>query len=322
MSTKKIAAIVADLTSEREALLVSTAKELGFTVKILKKDSFQPEDIADCEILFGSFAPNDLKSAPNLKWFQTASAGVDVYTSDDIYPNSDVMLTNASGAYGTAISEHLLTVSLMLLRRMPEYMSGQNEKAWKYLGKIRSIFGSTVTVVGIGNIGGNFAKRCKAMGATVRGVKRSAGTAPDYIDELYLTQNLDRAIDGADIVALCLPGTSETTKIMTEARLKAMKQGAILLNIGRGTAVDQDALIRELKCGHLGGAGLDVTTPEPLPSDNELWTLGNVVLTPHVSGNDSLDLTTQTIIKIFTDNLKLYSEGKTLNNLIDRKIGY
>lgn len=322
MATKTIAAIVADLTPEREARLREAVKQSGFALKVLQKNNFCASDIADCEILFGGFAPSDLKDAKSLKWLQTSSAGVDAYTSDDIYPNSNVILTNASGAYGTAISEHLLTVSLMLLRRMPQYIDGQKAKEWKYLGKVRSIFGSTVTVIGIGNIGGNFAKLCHAMGATVRGVKRSATTCPDYIDELFLTQDLDRAIDGADIVAMCLPGTGETLKIMTAQRLKAMKKGALLLNIGRGTAIDQEALIDVLRSGHLGGAALDVAYPEPLPQDSPIWELDSMILTPHVSGNDSLDHTTETIINIFIENLKLYTAGKPLNNVIDRKIGY
>ena len=210
----------------------------------------------------------------------------------------------------------------MLLRRMREYEEGQRQKRWKYLGKIRSVFGSTVTIVGIGNIGGNFAKRCKAMGATVRGVKRTPGEKPEYIDELYLTEELDQAIQGADVVALCLPGTNQTQHIITEKQLNAMKPGAILLNIGRGTAIDQQALCQALESGHLGGAGLDVTDPEPLPPESPLWTMGNVVLTPHISGNDSLDYTTETILDLFIENLSHYVKGEPMHNVIDRKIGY
>ena len=177
-------------------------------------------------------------------------------------------------------------------------------------------------MVGIGNIGGNFAKRCKAMGATVRGVKRTPSEKPDYVDELYLTKDLDQAIQGADVVALCLPGTHETQQIMTAQRLGKMKKDALLLNIGRGTALDQDALIQMLQKGLLGGAALDVASPEPLPPENPLWDMGNVILTPHVSGNDSLDYTTDTILSQFLENLPLFAAGQPMQHVIDRKIGY
>ena len=322
MEKRILAAQVADLTPAREERLRQAATDCGFTLKVLTKGQYDRDDLQDCEVLFGNFPPADLKYIPNLKWVATASAGVDAYVADDIYPHPGVILTNSSGAYGIAIAEHLLTVTLMLLRRMREYEEGQRQKRWKYLGKIRSVFGSTVTIVGIGNIGGNFAKRCKAMGATVRGVKRTPGEKPEYIDELYLTEELDQAIQGADVVALCLPGTNQTQHIITEKQLNAMKPGAILLNIGRGTAIDQQALCQALESWHLGGAGLDVTDPEPLPPESPLWTMGNVVLTPHISGNDSLDYTTETILDLFIENLSHYVKGEPMHNVIDRKIGY
>lgn len=322
MEKRLITACVADLTPAREQKLRQAAEQNGFALNIVQKGQYTAQDLAGSEILFGNYPAAMLKEVSSLKWVATASAGVDSYCSDEIYPNQDVILTNSSGAYGIAIAEHLLTCTLMLMRRMREYEEGQRQKRWKYLGKIRSVYGSTVTVVGIGNIGGNFAKRCKAMGATVRGVKRTAGEKPDYIDELYLTEQLDQAIEGADVVALCLPGTQQTRMIMTAERLGKMKKGSYLLNIGRGTALDQQALYQLLKDGHLAGAALDVTNPEPLPPENPLWQLDNIVLTPHISGNDSLDYTTDTILSQFIENLALYKEGKPMNHVIDRKIGY
>lgn len=317
-----VGACVADLTAQREERLRQGVEKQGYTLKIFEKGKFGPEDVADCQVFFGNIPPAMIKSLPNLRWLATASAGVDNYVADELYPNPDVILTNSSGAYGVAIAEHLITCTLMLMRRMREYEEGQRQHRWKYLGKIRSLYGSTVTVVGIGNIGGNFAKRCKAMGATVRGVKRTPSEKPDYVDELYLTKDLDQAIQGADVVALCLPGTHETQQIMTAQRLSKMKKDALLLNIGRGTALDQDALIQMLQKGLLGGAALDVASPEPLPPENPLWDMGNVILTPHVSGNDSLDYTTDTILSQFLENLPLFAAGQPMHHVIDRKIGY
>lgn len=322
MEKRLVTACMADLTSAREQKLRQAAQENGFELKVVKKGEYTAQDLAGSEILFGNYPPAMLKEVSSLKWAATASAGVDSYCSDDIYPNPDVILTNSSGAYGVAIAEHLMTCTLMLMRRMREYEEGQRQKRWKYLGKIRSVYGSVVTVVGIGNIGGNFAKRCKAMGATVRGVKRTPGDKPDYIDELYLTQDLDRAIEGADVVALCLPGTQETQMIMTAERLGKMKQGSYLLNIGRGTALDQQALYRLLQEERLAGAALDVAAPEPLPPENPLWDLDNIIITPHISGNDSLDYTTDTILNQFIANLARYRAGQPMDHVINRKIGY
>lgn len=314
---------VASLTDEREKRLRKAAEELGFSIKLLPKGSgYEPSELSDCEILFGGFSASELKHAAYLKWFATSNAGINNYVSDDIYPHEGVILTNSSGAYGVAISEHLLVTALMLLRRMPEYAEQQREKRWNYLGKVRSIYGSIVTVVGTGDIGGNFARRCKALGAHVRGVKRSMSKKQDYIDELYLRDGLIAAIRDADVVALCLPGTSETDHIIGETELQAMKPGAILLNVGRGSAIDQEALIKALESGHLGGAALDVTETEPLPAADPLWDMPNLIITPHVSGNDSLSHTTDMIIDMFIEDLKLYAEGRPMLRVMDRKKGY
>lgn len=314
---------VASLTEEREKRLRSAAEELGFSIKLLPKGSgYEPQELSDCEILFGGFPASELRHATSLKWFATSNAGINNYVSDDIYPHEGVILTNSSGAYGVAISEHLLVTALMLLRRMPEYAEQQREKKWNYLGKVRSIYGSVVTVVGTGDIGGNFARRCKALGAYVRGVKRSRTEKPDYIDELYLRDELIAAIRDADVVALCLPGTAETEHIIGERELGSMKPGAILLNVGRGSAIDQQALMKALESGRLGGAALDVTETEPLPASDPLWDMPNLIITPHVSGNDSLSHTTDMIVDMFIEDLKLYVEGRPMLRVMDRKKGY
>lgn len=323
MSHRLIAVQLADLTSEREQRIRETASSLGFEIKVLKKgNGYEASELSDCEILFGSFSPKELPLAGSMRWFAAASAGVNTYVADELYCHPDVILTNSSGAYGVAIAEHMLTVILMLMRRMREYEAQQREKKWNYLGKIRSIYGSTIAVVGIGDIGGTFAKRCKALGAKVIGVKRTMTERPEYIDELYTTDRLCEAISKADVVALCLPGTSETQHIISDKQLEAMKTGAILVNVGRGSAVDENALLRALDSGKLYGAALDVTETEPLPESDPLWSYDNVIITPHISGNDSLDHNTDTIIDMFLANLHAYAKGETMHNVIDRKRGY
>lgn len=293
---------------------------LGYPVRIFSSVPSE-EELKDCEILFGIFPPDILQKAASLKWLQTPSAGVEQFVKKELYPHP-IRLTNAAGAYGTAISEHLLTCTLMLLRRMGEYYVQQENQLWQSVGRVKSVFGSVATVVGLGDIGSNYAKRMKALGATVRGVRRHPGEEPEYLDALYSTQQLDEALEGADIVAMCLPGTKETAGILSAERINRLKKGCIVLNIGRGTALDQEALIARLNDGSLGGAGLDVAMPEPLPPGHPLWTAKNLILTPHVSGNDSMELTLDLITDLFLRNLARYDAKEPFEKEVDWELGY
>ena len=160
------------------------------------------------------------------------------------------------------------------------------------------------------------------MGATVRGVRRTVQEKPDWCDEVYTIDQLQEAVKGADVVALCLPGTQSTRKVLDQAVIDAMDQDAYVINVGRGTAVDQEALYEALKSGKLAGAALDVADPEPLPQDHFLWDAPNLVLTPHVSGNMSLAKTCQLVIDIFLRNLEHWTKGEVLEHVVDIAQGY
>jgi phosphoglycerate dehydrogenase-like enzyme len=194
---------------------------------------------------------------------------------------------------------------------------------WVDLGARQTIKNNLITVVGLGDIGANYAARCRALGARVRGVARgSRPEVPECVDEMYTKDSIDSAIDGADVVAVCLPGTRETNKLFTKERMLGMKRGALILNVGRGSAINQDALIELLEQGHIGGAGLDVTTPEPLPPDSKLWGMPNVIITPHVSGGTSLELTLDLIVDKFVEYLKDYISSCAFGRVVDRQKGY
>ena len=160
------------------------------------------------------------------------------------------------------------------------------------------------------------------MGARVRGVKRSVSEKPAYLESLFTVDQLAEAVEGADAIALCLPSTPDTKGLVSEAILRRMKPGALILNAGRGATVDEAALIRALQDGHLGGAVLAVTTVEPLPVDSPLWDMENVILTPHVSGSNLDPVCINATFDIFRDNLERFLTGKTLCNLVDIKVGY
>ncbi|MDR2183623.1 MAG: D-2-hydroxyacid dehydrogenase [Clostridiales bacterium] len=317
---RKIGVAFPGLNEARLAKIRAAAT--GFEIVCEKADNVAA--FADCEVIFGNVTKEVIQGAKKLKWLHTQTAGVDLYVRPETGLDGHVLLTNSSGAFGIGIAEHLVAMALMLLRKMGEYAKLQMQAQWKYLGRINTLYNSVVTVVGIGDIGSTFAQRCKAMGAArVYGVSRTPRSEmPPWADGLFCVGDIDEAIKNADIVALCLPGTAETAGLFDKSRLAAMKKGAMLLNVGRGTAVDQDALIDALKSGHVGSFGADVTNPEPLPADSPLWRMPNVIITPHVSGGDSLEMIQDLITEKFARYLVDYAAGRPLTHVVNPKIGY
>ncbi|MCL2397988.1 MAG: D-2-hydroxyacid dehydrogenase [Defluviitaleaceae bacterium] len=315
---RKIGVCFSGISDARLAKISAAAPD--FEVISVARDS---EELLDCDIIFGGASPEVLARAAKLRWFHTQTSGVDYYLKQEICLGPDVVLTNSAGAYGIGIAEHLLAMALMLMRKMDGYGRLQTQQTWQDLGVVKTLYGSLVTVVGLGDIGSNFAARCRAMGATVRGVVRNPRSySPDCVDALFSAEQLDEAIADADVVALCLPGTPQTDGLFDAARLDKMKRGALILNVGRGGAIDANAMVERLVSGHLGGAGLDVTSPEPLPVGHPLWSAPNTIITPHVSGGDSLDLTQDLIADKFVRYLEDYIAGRPLEHVVDRQVGY
>ncbi len=279
------------------------------------------DDIAACEVAIGEIPPEKLASAPRLRWIQLSMAGTDPYTRTRIIPQG-VTLTNATGAFGLAIAEHMIGCLFMLVKKLHLYRDHMQTALWQNRGSVEQIEGSTVLVVGYGDLGRTFGEKLKAFGCHVIGVRRDASLGLDGADEMYETKDLDALLPRADIVALCLPGTSGTAGLMTRERLMAMKRGAILINTGRGSVLDQEALCDCLECGQIGAAALDVTLPEPLPKEHRLWRCENALITPHISGKYYLPRTYQNIIGIFEENLKRYAAGQALDNIVDLETGY
>lgn len=279
------------------------------------------EDVEQANVIVGNVSPALITEAKSLELLQLNSAGADQYTKPGILPENAV-LTNATGAYGLAVSEHMLALTFDLIRRLNQYHRNQAAHEWKSMGNIISIEGSTILVLGLGDIGGDYARKVKAMGAHVIGVRRTNRNKPDYVDEQYTMDELDNLLGRADIVAMVLPGGDVTNHVMDERRLRLMKKGAYLINVGRGNAIDPDALKKVLEEGHLGGCGLDVTEPEPLPADSPLWDLGNLVITPHVAGNFFLQETFERIVRIAGENLNAWANGKEYRNVVDFATGY
>ncbi len=271
-------------------------------------------------VLVGNPRPEDLVLLPNLIWMQMQSNGPDKYLN--VLRNRNVVLTNSAGAYGGILSEHMIGFVFELYKKLHLYRDQQRDRLWRHRGMVRSVAGSVVLVVGLGDVGRAFARRMKALGCYVIGVRRVVADKPDYVDELTMTSGLDDVLQRADIVTLCLPGTKETERLFDARRFALMKEGAILINGGRGSAVDTEAMCDALESGRLCGAGIDVVDPEPLPQDHRLWSMQNLVLTPHVVNSFTMVETYSAILEIVLDNARRYAEGRALRNVIDFDAGY
>ncbi len=294
--------------AEDNRVIFCTSKELNTAL------------IQSADAIIGYIPNKLLKDATNLEWLQLQSAGTGGYI--EWAQEKGFLLTNASGAYGLAISEHMLGMALCLQKNLHRYILNKQHALWKDEGDVVSISSSTVLVIGLGDIGGSFAKKCKVLGSKTIGIRRTVRQKPEEVDAVYTLEELDTLLPEADIVACCLPETDETVQLINAHRIGLMKKGSILLNVGRGSAIDQDALLKALTNGHIAGAGIDVTDPEPLPTDHALWNAPNLIITPHVSGGYHMPETLERIVSISLDNLGLYLSGKKLHNLVDFKTGY
>lgn len=276
-------------------------------------------DVAEREIVIGNIPLPLVPVAKKLRWLQLNSAGTDGYNG--ALPEGTV-LTNATGAYGLAISEHMLAMLFALRKKLDLYAANQEKHLWHDEGPVLPIEGARALIVGAGDIGGQFGRKLHALGAECIGVRRTGTDVPEGFSAVIRMDALDAELPKADIVALCLPGTAATRGVMDTRRIGLMKNTAILLNIGRGTAVDSMALDAALRAGNIGGAGVDVTDPEPLPPEHPLWSAPRCLITPHVSGFFHLRNTLENIIQIAAENLGRMYRGEPLRNIVDPETGY
>ena len=233
-------------------------------IKYISREQVNAEDIADAEIIMGNVPIQLLKRAEKLAWLQLNSAGANPYcTAEEL--SQQVILTNAAGAYGESVSEHMLAGTVAMFKRLQQYQQNQWARKWKDQGTVQSICNTVILVLGCGDIGSAYARKMKALGSYVIGVRRTKGACPQEFDEVHQIEELDQCLSRADLVAITLPGTRETAGMFHEERLRRMKPGAYLINVGRGNIVVTEALEKVMEEEYLAGAFLDVTDPEPLP---------------------------------------------------------
>ncbi|MBQ3273589.1 MAG: D-2-hydroxyacid dehydrogenase [Solobacterium sp.] len=273
------------------------------------------------DVIISNPDPAALKEADHLQWLQLTSAGADPYVKPGVLPEQ-TKLTNASGAYGVSVSDHMMAMTYALLRNFNYYSRRQKEHLWQPGGTVRSIEECTVLVMGLGDIGGRYARQMKALGAKVLCIRRTLRELPPYVDAQYTLDDLADIAGQADIIANVLPGGPATEHVISREIIARMKPDAVLINAGRGNAIDPAALKEALKEGRIGGAGLDVTEPEPLPADDELWDYDNVIITPHVAGQFYLASTLERITQIAAANLTAFIAGEPLTHVVNKGHGY
>lgn len=265
-----------------------------------------------------------LAAADQLVWVQSPSAGVAwILAEDRVREDADIVLTNMQGVHGPAIAEHVFGMLLSLTRDLRYYHQPEQQGTWNREGSGSeriALSGRTMLVVGLGGIGREVARRADGFDMEVLATRRSRTEPPPYVDRQETSDTLDELLPLADVVVLCVPLTDETAGMINERTLALMKPGSYLVNIARGPVVDQDALLAALDRGHLAGACMDVTDPEPLPADHPLWGRPDVVITPHMSSWSSLTGDRRLVVQ--RENIRRFGAGEPLLNVVDKVAGY
>lgn len=322
MMGRRLLVNLAALTAAQRAALTAAAESQGFEA-VFRDDAASARSAAgDAEIIF-SIDAGLIECAPALKWFCTPFAGVDQYIRPALLDREGVLLSGSTGAYGVTISEHVVMVTLDMMRGMDKYQALVRRRGWRRDLPVRSIKGCRALLLGTGDIGRETAKRLRAFGpASIIGVNRSGHAQPGIFDAVYPIAGLDRLLPGADLLVMSLPGTPLTEKLMDARRLSLLSADAYIVNVGRGAAIDTAALLELMRRGHLAGAALDVFPEEPLPPESPLWDCPRLLITPHVAGNMTLPYTVQRVTELFLEDFQRYCEGQPLLRGIAVDRGY
>ena len=264
-----------------------------------------------------------LRPGSRLRWIHGVTAGVENLLTPEVIAAEHIQLTASKGPLGPMMAEHALLLMLALARDLPGFVRDQAEQRWRFLADERrmvDVFGKTVLILGVGEVGGNLARICKrGFAMTVLGTARARHDNPD-VDRYVEPADLFSALGEADFVALCLALTPETRGIIDAVTLAAMKPTAYLVNVARGGLVDEGALVEALRERRIAGAGLDTTAIEPLPAESPLWEMENVVITPHVApGRDRFG---REVVAFLGENIRRFAEGRPLLGMVHRHAGY
>ena len=311
------------LTDAQRASIAGAAAARGFEPRFLDEFEAAKKAAAEAEVIFASDAALLEGASDKLKWLCVTYAGVNHVLKPVLEDRSGILLTNSSGAYGVTIAEHILMVTLAMMRRLPEYGAVVAQRGWQRALPVRSIKGSRVTLLGTGDIGREAAKRIRAFGPkSIVGVNRRGKAPEGFFDAVYTVDRLDDVLPETDVLILSLPATPATAGLMDDQRLRLLPEDAYLVNVGRGSLIDQAALEAQLREGRFAGVALDVFTQEPVPPEATLWDAPRLLITPHVAGNMTLPYTVQRIVELFLEDFERYCDGQPLARDVARREGY
>jgi phosphoglycerate dehydrogenase-like enzyme len=290
---------------------------------LLTQDRDEIEANAECVEIAAGWVPRDLLiKFQNLRWFQQWGAGADWLLDYPDLRGKDFILTNASGVHAIPISEHIFAFLLAFARNLPTAVKAQSKGEWlrHQSFNVFELSGKTMLLIGVGAIGKYTAQIASGLGMRVLGVRRNPSISMSQVESMFGPDQLVDVLPQADFVVLTIPLTTETKGMIGETELRAMKDTAYIINIGRGGTIQETALYQALKDGWIAGAGLDVFETEPLPDGSPLWELDNLIITPHYSG--MTPQYTERVLAIFLDNLERYQAGDPLNNVVEKNLGY
>lgn len=279
--------------------------------------SEDPKDVPGASVIVGEPQVEDVLKDKEAEWIHMTWAGTDQYSLDPNFPNEKVKFSNIRGVYGTIISEYVVGAVLSICRRFPKYLDNKKRELWEDAGPEYTLEKKTVVVLGAGNVGGTIAKKLKVFD-TYNIAFGLEPFVPEGFDEIHKMDELHTYLPKADVLVCCLPGIG-TAHLIGEEELRLLKDDAILVNVGRGTLIDNLALASVMREGKLLGAALDVTDPEPLPGGHPLWGIDNLIITPHVAGPTfcHCPLTEDKVIAQVCANLEKYLEDGSFPNQVN-----
>ena len=306
------------ITSEQYQQIESISEAIRLVNPRNSADALQ--EIEDTDIVFGGFNRSLFEKAKQLKWVQVWAAGVDGILFTE-FVESDVILTSAKGYVGTHLADQAWALILGLIRGIGRSV---RERTWDNKMSIRheawELGDRTLGIVGLGGTGIEVARRAQGFEMHVIAVDPESVEAPSFVHDVWKMDRFHDLLEVSDIVCICAPLTSETNGMFNDVAFQSMQSHALLINVTRGKIVDGPALLRALDSEEIGGAGLDVTPVEPLPSDSPLWDMPNVIITPHVAGGSPVRM--DRTVSLFCDNLERFLIGKPLLSVIDKQKGY
>ena len=308
--------------SEADLARIAEAAGPGGRVSVIAEVDRAVAVAADVEVILGIVPKRLLEAAPRLRWVHAITSGVDMF----LYPEfvrSPVLLTGEKGLVGEHLADHGFGLLLALTRKIAAAQA-LGHQAWQHREALRrdelELTGATMGIVGLGGTGRAMARRAAAFGMRCIAVDRDAVPTAPEVTEVWPAARLPELLGASDVVAVCCPLTRETRGLFDAATFDRIRPGAFLVNVTRGEVMDEAALVAALTVGHLRGAALDVAPREPLPPDSELWRLPNVVMTPHTAGASQFRAGRN--LERFVSNLRLLREGRPLQGLVDKGLGY